>query len=289
MSLKEGIKIDDIKKIFGNAGNKKNYLDKKGIEYKKSSSSSELNKLIEDNWDYEKDKKIVREIYFENNKYLTEKQYLDLKNYLVLEWTEKFGEEVSWPFSQGGFDDFIQRVHTQYSNDSFDKSEVNEEVDEIVSKAAIKFRRIKFLNTIINDYIEKMIIESNEDIIPTCSNSKSVDYYIDGVRFDQKVSKSPTKEFIGAYGEDTYKDYAKENPQEVARFLYQYQDEERFGSEKRLFVVFLDKVKLNVDFDTLKNYLLQIETSSPYEIEFEYKHKSSGIKKYKTSAFVILI
>ncbi len=291
MNIKSKISESDIKKILGNSKNKKTFLNKKQITFKTTDNKDKLDKLIIENWNYGIDKKLLREMYFKKNEYLKFEEYEKIKKILVDEWEYKFGDEISWPFSQGKFDEYIQRKHNSYSISDYKDNDKMDALDLEVAKAAQKFRRIKQLNIIINDYIEKLIIESNEEIIPTYGNKKGVDFYINGEAFDQKISKSPTKEFIKKYENELggYKEFAKKNPAIVAEFLYRYQDEERFGKNKRLLVVFLDKKKANVDLSTLRTYVDQFEKLEPYEVKFKYKHKTSDEKEYKTKAYVILI
>jgi glycine cleavage system protein P-like pyridoxal-binding family len=76
------------------------------------------------------------------------------------------------------------------------------EKDEEVKIAAVKYRRLKELNTARNDYLETLLFEKNINIIPTLKHNKGTDFYIDGISFDQKVAKSPTQEFIKKYGDE---------------------------------------------------------------------------------------
>jgi hypothetical protein len=70
-----------------------------------------------------------------------------------------------------------------------------------VKVAAVKYRRLKELNTARNDYLETLLFEKNTDIVPTLRHNKGTDFYIDGIAFDQKVAKSPTQEFIKKHGD----------------------------------------------------------------------------------------
>ncbi|MFH3574713.1 hypothetical protein WAI05_20430, partial [Acinetobacter baumannii] len=109
-----------------------------------------------------------------------------------------------------------------------------------VRDAAIKYRRIKELNTKRNDFLEVLIFEKDEDIIPTLGHSVGIDYFINGIPYDQKVARSPTKEFQKEFGTN-WKEEAKKHPEKVAKYLYKYQDEGRFGADPRLFIVYLDE------------------------------------------------
>ena len=61
--------------------------------------------------------------------------------------------------------------------------------DDKVKVAAVKYRRIKEINTVRNDFIETLIFEKNNNILPTLNHRRGVDFFINGVSFDQKVAK----------------------------------------------------------------------------------------------------
>lgn len=188
--------------------------------------------------------------------------------------------EISWPFSQGQFDNFVQRVNKQAKPGS--------EKDLEVMEAAKRFRRIKELNTARNDYLEYLIFESHQDLIPTFSHKAGIDYYINGIPFDQKVAKSPTNEFIKDFGE-SWQAAARKNPGTVAKYLYQLQDEGRFGDQNRLYIVQLqDKftpadIKAAVDLANL--------SGKPLEINFQYpiNKKDKPSYSYSALAYVVLV
>jgi len=54
---------------------------------------------------------------------------------LIKEWQSLKLGDITWPFSQGAFDEFVQRVNSEKEN-GFVK-------DEKVKVAAVKYRRIK--------------------------------------------------------------------------------------------------------------------------------------------------
>jgi len=83
--------------------------------------------------------------------------------------------------------------------------------DSKVKNAAIKYRRIKEINTKRNDYLESLIFLKNDNIIPTLAHTRGVDFFINGVSFDQKVSRSVTNEFKKDFGVD-WKKEAINNP-----------------------------------------------------------------------------
>lgn len=240
-------------------------------------NTKELWKAVVDSWDYEKSKKIIRDIFKETDKYKSGKEADEAMNVLIKEWeTLKLGS-IAWPFSQGAFDEFVQRVNSEK-----DSGLVK---DEKVKVAAVKYRRIKEINTVRNDFIETLIFEKNENILPTLNHRRGVDFFINGVSFDQKVAKSPTNEFKRHFKDD-WRDVAIKKPELVAEYLYKYQDEGRFGADPRLLVVYIDE---NVSIDKIREIINGTDLNNPIEINFTYKHKNLGEKNYKVPCFVILL
>jgi len=239
--------------------------------------TKEIWKTIVDNWDYEISKKIIRNIFKETDKYKSGKDADEAMNVLIKEWeTLKLGN-IAWPFSQGAFDEFVQRVNSE-KDSGFVK-------DEKVKVAAVKYRRIKEINTVRNDFIETLIFEKNENILPTLNHRRGVDFFINGISFDQKVAKSPTNEFK-RYFKDKWRETAIKKPEIVAEYLYKYQDEGRFGADPRLLVVYIDE---DVSIDKIREIINKTDLNNPVEINFTYKHKNLGEKNYKVPCFVILL
>jgi len=240
-------------------------------------NTKELWKAVVDSWDYEESKKIIRDIFKETDKYQSGKEANNAMNILIKEWqTLKLGD-IEWPFSQGAFDDFVQRINSEKGN-GFMK-------DEKVKSAAVKYRRIKEINTVRNDFIETLIFEKNNNILPTLNHRRGVDFFIDGISFDQKVAKSPTNEFK-RYFKDDWRQMAIKKPELVAEYLYKYQDEGRFGADPRLLVVYIDE---DVSINRIREIINKTDLNNPIEINFTYKHKNLGEKNYKVPCFVILL
>jgi hypothetical protein len=230
-----------------------------------------------DSWDYEISKKVIRDIFKETDKYKNGKEADNAMKLLIKEWESLKLGEIAWPFSQGAFDDFVQRINSEKES-GFIK-------DEKVKAAAVKYRRIKEINTVRNDFIETLIFEKNENILPTLNHRRGVDFFINGISFDQKVAKSPTNEFKRHF-KDNWRDIAIKNPELVAEYLYKYQDEGRFGADPRLLVVYIDE---DVSIDRIRKIIDETDLDNPIEINFTYKHKIQGEKSYKVPCFVILL
>ncbi len=272
---------DLAKKILGNKNNATEYLRCLNIPefstLKNFQLQNEIWKFVVKYWDYEKSKNIIRDLFRKTEKFVRGKDSANSIQLLLTEWNKQQLGKVEWPCSQGAFDDFVQKINNQNIS-SLEK-------DEKVKLAAVKYRRLKELNTVRNDYLETLIFEKNENIVPTLNHRRGVDFFINGISFDQKVSKSPTNEFKRDFGEH-WKNFAKQNPLKVAEYLYQYQDEGRFDASPRLYVVYLDE---DIPVFELKNKIDSVNISQPQEISFSYKHKNTGLKQYKTLCFMILL
>lgn len=279
--ISEKITVNDIKKIFCNKENRIIYLkqifDILNINSYIPKSLNDIDQQIIDTWSYELSKNVIREMFGKHPKFL-EQQKLDVEIDKAIEnWNSLDLGDFEWPFSAMSFD---QHVHILNRN----KHLSEEEKDHILAKEVIKFRRIKEINALRNDYIENLIFK-NDNIIPTLGNKKGVDFYINGEPYDQKVGKSVGKAFINKYG-DNYKEVALAHPELVAKSLYENQDEERFGDEARLLIVYLDS---NVNSKKIQEQLDKIDFSSPYEITFNYKHSNNTVLTHKTKCFVVLL
>lgn len=240
-------------------------------------TTDQLWEMIVDHWDFKVGQKIIRNLFKNTPKYKSGKASHTTMKTLLTEWSDLKLGNISWPFSQGDFDGFVQRVNAE--NIPGDLKDIK------VKEAAVKYRRIKEINTVRNDFIETLIFEKNDNILPTLSHRRSVDFFINGISFDQKVAKSPTSEFQKDYGEN-WKEYAIQHPEAVAQYLYQNQDEGRFGADSRLLVVYLED---NVPIEKIATIINQTNLSEPISISFDYHHKSVGLKSYKVNCFVILL
>jgi len=242
-----------------------------------SLATNEIWSKIVEHWDFEIGERVIREIFKTTSKYKSGKDSHTMMNVLLDEWKKIQLGDLAWSFSQGDFDGFVQRLNAEKIS--------GYEKDEKVKLAAVKYRRLKEINTVRNDFIETLIFEKNENILPTLNHRRSVDFFINGISFDQKVAKSPTNEFKRDFKED-WKNYAIEHPEKVAEYLYKYQDEGRFGADSRLLVVYLDE---DVTIERIAKIIQETDLDEPLEITFEYNHKNQGTKTYRVSCFVILL
>jgi len=279
--LKTHIDEETINKIFGNQDIRKKYLlklfKKIGCSDKIAIKKAEAVSQIKSTWDYQISKDVLRELFVDSEKYTHCKKCDTAVDEAIKDWNKLGLGELDWPFSAMNFDQYVHRLNT--SNFS------EKEKDIQLSADAIKFRRIKDINAKRNDYIEYLIFSSNDNIIPTFGNRSGVDFYINGLPFDQKVGKSVGKAFIEKYG-DNYRKVAIEHPERVAISLYENQDESRFGDEPRLLIAYLDD---DVTSDDIKKCIAKTNFDNPLEIEFDYLHSKSTRKRHFTKCFVILL
>lgn len=299
MNLNNNFSIDIAKKILGNKCNAeifllelqkiKNFdLPSRTITRGKHSGKKTLklttnelwNKIVEF-WDFNNGEFIIRNLFIQTKKYKSGKDSYKIMNVLLKEWEKLKLDKIAWPFSQGDFDGFVQRINTE-KNSGLEK-------DEKVKHAAVKYRRIKEINTVRNDFIETLIFEKNKNVLPTLNHRRGVDFFINGISFDQKVARSPTKKFKRDFYEN-WKEHAIKNPEKVAEYLYKYQDEGRFGTDSRLLVVYLDE---DVSIDRIAKTFNDIDLENPLEINFEYIHNkgkpTEKTKVYKVNCFIILL
>ena len=234
-------------------------------------------KTIVDSWDYDISKKIIRAIFKTTDKYKNGKEANSAMEVLIKEWQSLKLGDIAWPFSQGAFDNFVQAINSE-KNNGFTK-------DEKVKVAAVKYRRIKEINTVRNDFIETLIFEKNDNILPTLNHRRGVDFFINGISFDQKVAKSPTQEFKRDF-KDNWREQAIQKPELVAEYLYKYQDEGRFGADPRLLVVYIDE---DVSIGRIKETIDKTDLNNPIEVNFTYQHKLDGEKNYKVPCLIILL
>ena len=293
MDITTNLPTEVAKKILGNRENAITFLFElqkvKGLDLPIKIRKSGINKgkeilslgtqeiwlKIAEHWDYEIGKQIIRTLFRTTNKYKSGVKAYKTMNVLFEEWNRLNFGEIKWSVSQGEFDRFVQGVNAKKSSRT--------SKDKEVKLAAVKYRRIKEINTVRHDFIENLIFEKNENIIPTLSHRKLVDFFINGVSFDQKVAKSPTDEFIEDVGEN-WKTYAINHPETVAEYLYKHQNKERFGADSRLLVVYLDQ---DVSFERIVEIIQETNLEMPLNVTFT--HKSDPNKVYQVNCFVILL
>lgn len=271
--LKESIDIHDINLIFSGSNGKPDaelkikYLNRLFSETNSAKTISKVKAKIDEQiietWNYDISKKVLRELFFESNKCLVNQKKKEKIDAAINEWKELGLGELKWPFAAADIDN---QVHKLNRRDDL----TGPEKDKMISDDIIRFRRIKEINQLKNDYIEYLVILHNDNVIPTFGNKRGTDFYIDGIPFDQKVSKSVGSDFIKKYGDD-YRLVAINDPQALAVSLYEHQDPDRFGADPRFLVVYLDTDLSSSEIEIL---LKNIDFSNPMDVKFEYKSKN---------------
>ncbi len=280
MSLIDGITLEEIKKIFP-----KNQVKWSYLQLLSNSISLNLNSLrprdyddvIIESWEYNLSKQILRELFITSEKYNNNRNSGNRVVALMNEWYDSDLGEFDWPFQPNMFD---QHVHLLNRRQLPERQK-----DDMIAIDAIKYRRIKDINAQRNDYIEYLIFRNNDNVIPTFSNRRGVDFYINGEPYDQKVSRSVGKNFIAEYGAD-YREIAIQRPDLVAKCLYEYQDEARFGCEPRLLVVYLDS---DLEIEDIDRSLAETDFDNPINIAFEYRHSDGRTIIYRTYCYIVLL
>ncbi len=284
--IKQHFSGDLAKKIFGNKANATTYLEVlnrttpiEGLYNSKGKISSKLDVWcsVVNSWNYSRSLPIIRDLFKQTPKYHRGSEANQAVSLLKAEWEALNLGSFEWPFSQGDFDNFVQRINAQANS--------GEQKDNSVKHAAVKFRRIKEINTYRNDYIETMIFNLSDDILPTLGHRRGVDFFINGISFDQKVSRSVTNEFKRDNG-DEWRAKAIASPLEVAKYLYTYQDEGRFGADPRLLIVFIDE---DVSVERIETLVNSCNFSAPQRVSFTYKTKVGRSDTYQTECIVILL
>lgn len=278
--LTETITETEIKKILATKVLKIDYLSRlstvKNIIINYRSPEASINQAIIDTWDYEISKNIIRKMFTESPKYRHGQNCRDFIENAVADWNQRNLGDFVWPFSAMNFDKRVVAINRMPISE--------QEKDDLVALEVIKFRRIKDINTMRNDYIEFLITSNNENIIPTLTHRSGIDFYIDGEPYDQKVSKSVGGDFINQYGND-YRTIAIQHPELVAKSLYEHQDGERFDAQPRLYIVYLDD---NISSDQIELLLSNIDFENPYQIEFDYWH-ANVLEHHSTHCFIVLL
>lgn len=254
-----------------------------------------------------------------------------------------------------------------YQN-SLDKYLVSHYVKAIISYDVLMSKFEKEINRAVQGYVlnswynhwSSILIEhifkSHPSILPTVGQIKSVDFFINNIPFDLKVTYFPS-EYLRSkrkeknlpieltflkkkakelsinfdktakpsdiYYEITEKlrdrndnasqsvlsqlrseniaivNEARQNPKDLAKWLYENQGEMRFGSENRLFIVLIDtndfssswKLKRNLDLltPTINTFLdaFSSKTISDLKVDFNYSGKSQTFNALTDVIFVV--
>ena len=292
MNIKYEINKEQVRLILGGRKNQELFLwymrlewnlpvkiNRKGVEVLDLSKIGDVTECIVENWEYVSCRDMLRNMFVLSDKYKRGRDAKELFNY----YRDKYSYgDYNFPFVSNNFDDYLVKNVVYPSVGDVDKFESS--LDK-VKQDIEKFTYLKIFNTLRNDYMEYLIFGSSIDVIPTFSHRGGIDFYINGIGFDQKVSRSVTNQFKKQYGDD-WRDVAIENPYEVCRYLMMYGDESRFSNVPRLFIVDIDG---NYELDGIEGIVRDINFDSPRDVDYVYNHKSTGEKSYSCPVICILL
>ena len=112
-----------------------------------------------------------------------------------------------------------------------------------------------------SDYTEYLLLQSDENIIPTLKNTKGTDMYLIE---DNKIIDLDIKTTRNVWG-------LENNPQCALRELYKKQGEDRFSANPRTIIYYTSNTDTNKE--EIRNQLYQT-----YDIDFIYKKKLYSVK-----------
>lgn len=294
MDIKNSIDKSTLKLMLGSTKIKKEFLlnmssvwdiptklNRKGQSVLDEKKIKNLDSLIISKWDYSVCKPVLREMFTKTEKYLRGKSAKTVFQQFKEQYLAKGYTDYKWPFISGQFDNYAVKTVVY---PSVGKIETFDSHLSKVQKDVEKFSYLKIFNTLRNDYLEYLIFNSDEEIIPTFSHRGGIDFFINGFGYDQKVSRSVTNQFMEKYGE-SWRDQAIQNPEEVAKFLMELGDESRFSNVPRLFVIDVDG---SYELDGVEEMVGKIDFRTPKNVNYTYKHKS-GIKNYSCPVLCLLL
>jgi len=295
MNIKEGLTKEDLKNILGSNNMKVEFLEMMKYHWKvplkinrKKQMVIDLKKVgdidryIIDRWDYVICRDVLRDMFRLTEKYHRGRTAKDLFNHFKTKYREAGFTDYKWPFISGQFDDYLVKVIVY---PSVANSEVFDGQLGKIDRDVEKFSYLKIFNTLRNDYIEYLMFLADEDIIPTFSHRGGIDFYIHGLGFDQKVSRSVTNQFMDKHGEN-WREVALQNPFEVAEFLMVLGDEARFTNVPRLFVIDVDG---SYELEGIEDKVQVIDFDSPTQVTYTYQHKSTGPKEYTCPVICLML
>ena len=189
--------------------------------------------------------------------------------------------KFDWGVVQGNLDGKIQ---SQYVRKIWHYDDLLEAVKSRLHSEVTAYVTCTWYNHWSTVLIEDRI-SSHPRVIPTLKNVKGVDIFFCGQPFDLKITYLP-KSF-------DWNDACKE-PLLLAKWLYENQGAQRFGSDNRFFVIVYDprspetswKLKRDVDLIAARvNHFFDVESvSEDDEVLFSFAHKT-----YSALSKVLLI
>lgn len=295
MNIKNEISREQVKLILGGRKNQELFLwymrlvwnlpvrlNRKGVEVLDISKIGDITECIVKNWEYVSCRDMLRNMYVLSDKYWSGKNAKEIFKVYQEKYLEDGYKDYEYPFMSNNYDSFIMKemVYMTMNNPKLFDIRLN-----VVLPKIKKHFYLKIFSGLRNNYIEYLIFNSSIDVIPTFSHRGGIDFYINGIGFDQKVSRSVTNQFKKKYG-DNWRIVSIENPYEVCRYLMMYGDESRFSNVPRLFIVDIDG---NYELDGIEVIIQDINFDSPRDVDYVYHHKSTGDKEYSCPVICILL
>lgn len=123
------------------------------------------------------------------------------------------------------------------------------------------------------DYSEYLMLQSNENIIPTLKHTSGIDMFL--LHNDGSIEALDIKTTRNLWEH-------RDTPKEAIKALYEKQGEDRFSSDPRFYIHLTDNTDINKD-----EIMRQFNTT--YDITFNYKHKKTGSKTYNVNRCRLVI
>lgn len=279
-NIKDGVTIRDVQNIFGNKNNAIEYLNTVGGKWTnttlKSESSNSIFTKVCNNWDYEIVKLTVRlnskkTKYNLSNYEKYSKQYENVRDII----SNEYSNGKDWAFNPMTYD--LKLTSTVRKCGSVLVG-LHDHMEDIKKNYIIKS-----YNVYRSFLFEYFMIKHHDDILPTLSNNNGVDFYYNGKKFDLKNTSSVTEKFKVDHGDDWLTE-AINNPQRVAKYLYENQNENRFGFNPRIFIVELGDDIHTVD--QIENECKNLNFGNLHKINFEYM--INGVSEYFTTESLVI-
>ncbi len=190
-------------------------------------------------------------------------------------------ESIEWGVVQGQLDGKIQREYVRrYTKLNDLLKGVKNQLHSEITKYTVAAWYNHWSTVLIEDQISR-----HPNVVPTLKNIKGVDIFFSGYPFDLKITYLP-------------RDYdladAMDNPQNLARWLYEKQGPQRFGAENRLYVVVADTTditqswKIKRDISLLSQRIGSFLNSTTVN-ENDYISFVYGGRSYVSTCKILLI
>lgn len=279
----------------------KNFLLRKGIRLERINVQEIINirkRLFESNIAENSFDEVIRQVY---NELRGNINYDVLKSSLQL--VAGTGD-LYWEGWNSVYRDNI-RDHVQHHfvrNPSIQTlDDLLEKIGQDLTPVVKGYTVISWFNQWTSTIIERIFMEHSH-VIPTVRRIDKVDFFFLNIPFDLKMTFLPDqyarqkKRELGTRSDDDVIDLVKEQPSNLAVWLYENQGEPRFSDNNRIFIVLIDENdlskswKLKAEFDLINakvDTYLDNKMSVP---EIEWDFEGDRIRgHFKTFSDVILI